>query len=104
MTGDGPDEAGFRERFDDGAVRGPVQSERLTDSEGLPRRPWYQHLLYAPGFYNGYGVKTLPGVREGIEQKRYVEAEQEALRAARALGREASLVEAAAADLERMVR
>ncbi len=82
-----------------------VQGERqLTDSEGLPRRPWYQHLLYAPGFYTGYGVKTLPGVREGIEQRRYAEAEQEAIRAARALGREVTLVEAAAADLEQLAR
>ena len=46
------------------------QSERqLTDADGLPRRPWYRHLLYAPGFYTGYDVKTMPGVREGIEQR-----------------------------------
>ncbi len=45
------------------------QSERLlTHEEGLPRRPWFRHHLYAPGFYTGYGVKTLPGVREAIEQ------------------------------------
>ena len=34
----------------------------LTDPRGLPGRPWYQHLIYAPGFYTGYGVKTLPAV------------------------------------------
>src|SRR5205823_7091113 len=40
-----------------------IQSERqLTDPAGLPRRPWYRHLLYAPGFYTGYAVKTMPGV------------------------------------------
>jgi N-acetylated-alpha-linked acidic dipeptidase len=45
-------------------------TERLfTYAEGLPMRPWYEHLLYAPGFYTGYGVKTLPGIREAIEQK-----------------------------------
>ncbi len=38
----------------------------LTD-RGLPGRPWFRHQLYAPGFYTGYGVKTLPGVREAIE-------------------------------------
>jgi N-acetylated-alpha-linked acidic dipeptidase len=41
---------------------------------GLPRRPWFKHLAYAPGFYTGYGVKTLPGIREGIEQKQWDEA------------------------------
>ena len=58
-----------------------IESERkLTNDDGLPRRPWYKHLLYAPGVYSGYGVKTVPGVREGIEQKKYAEAEQEIAR------------------------
>ncbi|MDP6035255.1 MAG: transferrin receptor-like dimerization domain-containing protein, partial [Verrucomicrobiota bacterium] len=44
------------------------QSERaLIHDGGLPRRPWFRHQIYAPGFYTGYGVKTLPGVREAIE-------------------------------------
>ncbi len=47
---------------------------QLTNPEGLPRRPWYKHQIYAPGFYTGYGVKTLPGVREAIEQKNWDEA------------------------------
>ncbi len=42
---------------------------------GLPRREWFKHLAYAPGFYTGYGVKTLPGIREGIEQRQWTEAE-----------------------------
>jgi N-acetylated-alpha-linked acidic dipeptidase len=41
---------------------------------GLPRRPWFKHLAYAPGMYTGYGVKTLPGIREGIEQDQWGEA------------------------------
>ncbi|MEO8577476.1 MAG: transferrin receptor-like dimerization domain-containing protein, partial [Gemmatimonadales bacterium] len=46
-----------------------LQAERaLTSNDGLRGRPWYRHLLYAPGFYTGYGVKTVPGVRESIEQ------------------------------------
>ncbi|MGZ5494698.1 MAG: M28 family metallopeptidase, partial [Thermoanaerobaculia bacterium] len=49
----------------------------LTRSEGLPRRPWFRHQIYAPGFYTGYGVKTLPGVREAIEQKDWKEANQQ---------------------------
>ena len=80
-----------------------IQSERqLTDPAGLPRRPWYRHLLYAPGFYTGYAVKTMPGVREGIEEKHYAEAEAEVLRVARGLDRETALINAAAGDLEQI--
>jgi N-acetylated-alpha-linked acidic dipeptidase len=46
----------------------------LTNETGLPRRPWYKHQIYAPGFYTGYGVKTLPSVREAIEQEDWKEA------------------------------
>ncbi|MDA2937346.1 M28 family peptidase [Acidobacteria bacterium AH-259-A15] len=53
------------------------QSERaFIREEGLPRRPWYRHLIYAPGVYTGYGVKTLPGVREAIEERSWNEAEE----------------------------
>ena len=70
-----------------------VQAERaLTAPEGLNGRPWYRHLLYAPGFYTGYGVKTVPGVREAIEQGQWREAQREILRVAAALEREATLV------------
>ena len=79
-----------------------LQAERqFIDEGGLPRRPWYRHLLYAPGFYTGYGVKTMPGVREGIEQKRYEEAEKEAARLAAAITKEAALINAAAGEMER---
>lgn len=50
-----------------------AEQELLTEV-GLPRRGWYKHTLYAPGFYTGYGVKTLPGVREAIEQRSWPEA------------------------------
>ena len=49
----------------------------LTRMDGLPRRPWFKHHIYAPGFYTGYGVKTLPGVRKAIEQRNYVEANEQ---------------------------
>jgi N-acetylated-alpha-linked acidic dipeptidase len=82
-----------------------IESERrLTDADGLPRRPWYKHLLYAPGVYSGYGVKTVPGVREGIEQKNYAEAEHEIVRVAKALEEESALIESAARELEGMGR
>lgn len=51
-------------------------AERSLISEaGLPRRPWYKHEIYAPGFYTGYGVKTLPAIREAIEQRNWKEAQ-----------------------------
>jgi N-acetylated-alpha-linked acidic dipeptidase len=63
-----------------------IQTERaLLRSEGLPRRPWYKHLVYAPGFYTGYGVKTLPGVREAIEERHWAEADEQIEIAAKAL-------------------
>jgi N-acetylated-alpha-linked acidic dipeptidase len=79
-----------------------IQTEhKLTNPEGLPRRPWYKHLIYAPGFYTGYGAKTLPGIREGIEEKRYQEAEREVTRVAQALENYAAAIDAAAGELER---
>src|SRR4029079_19207575 len=80
-----------------------IQSEReLTDGAGLPRRPWYRHLLYAPGYYTGYAVKTMPGVREGIEERKYEEAEAEVVRLAKALDRETALLNAVSGDLDKL--
>jgi len=77
-----------------------LQAERaLTSTEGLKNRPWYVHMLYAPGFYTGYGVKTIPGVREAIEQGQWQDADREIARAASALEREATLVSGIASTL-----
>jgi N-acetylated-alpha-linked acidic dipeptidase len=71
-----------------------VQTERmLIDSAGLPNRPWFENLIYAPGFYTGYGVKTMPGVREAIEQKQWSAVNPQIERVASALEREVSLLE-----------
>ena len=51
--------------------------QQLLAATGLPRRGWYKHTLYAPGFYTGYGVKTIPGVREAIEQRNWKEAQEQ---------------------------
>jgi N-acetylated-alpha-linked acidic dipeptidase len=51
--------------------------QQLLNEAGLPRRPWYQHTIYAPGFYTGYGVKTMPGIREAIEQRQWKEAQDQ---------------------------
>jgi N-acetylated-alpha-linked acidic dipeptidase len=48
----------------------------LINEKGLPRRPWYKHQIYAPGYYTGYGVKTLPGIREAIDQRNWKEAQE----------------------------
>jgi N-acetylated-alpha-linked acidic dipeptidase len=76
------------------------QSERDLQSErGLPRRPWYRHAIYAPGFYTGYGVKTMPGIREAVEQKDAAEARAQSAEVAAALRRMASRADKAARDL-----
>jgi N-acetylated-alpha-linked acidic dipeptidase len=76
------------------------QSERrLTAKDGLPRRPWYRHQIYAPGFYTGYGVKTLPGVREAIEQKNWSEASAQVVVIAGAIDALTSQVRLAAGRL-----
>jgi N-acetylated-alpha-linked acidic dipeptidase len=53
-----------------------VLEQSLMDPHGLPGREWYQHMIYAPGLHTGYGVKTLPGIREAIEDRRWDEANQ----------------------------
>ncbi|HVC48369.1 MAG TPA: M28 family metallopeptidase [Terracidiphilus sp.] len=70
-----------------------METERtLTDPAGLPNRPWFEHLIYAPGFYTGYGVKTIPGVREAIEQKDWKQADAQIVRVSAALEHEAALL------------
>ena len=77
-----------------------IQAERaLTSTEGLKGRPWYVHMLYAPGFYTGYGVKTIPGVREAIEQGQWEDADREIARAGAAVEREATLISGLATTL-----
>ena len=68
----------------------------LTRKEGLPLRPWYVHQLYAPGFYTGYGVKTLPGIREAIEERRFDEAQKQIAAAAEAIEACAARIDSAA--------
>ncbi|HEU5170706.1 MAG TPA: M28 family metallopeptidase [Gemmatimonadales bacterium] len=74
----------------------------LARNEGLPGRPWYRHQIYAPGLYTGYGVKTLPGVREAIEQRRWDEAQAQIARLADVLGAAARAIDEAATALRRL--
>jgi N-acetylated-alpha-linked acidic dipeptidase len=78
-----------------------VQAGRqLLDPGGLPNRDWFQNMIYAPGFYTGYGVKTLPAVREAIEQKEWSDVDKEIVRTAAAIEREAGLLQSAAQTLD----
>ncbi len=68
-------------------------SSSCSTRSACVHREWFKHLLYAPGFYTGYGVKTLPGVREAIEQAQYQTAPAEIARVGKALEREAAWLE-----------
>ncbi len=69
--------------------------QQLMVESGLPRRPWYRHTIYAPGYYTGYGVKTLPGIREAIEQRNWREAREQIEIAAKAVERYTGEIESA---------
>jgi N-acetylated-alpha-linked acidic dipeptidase len=69
----------------------------MTRQHGLPRRDWFRHQIYAPGFYTGYGVKTLPGIREAIEQRDWKEAEEQILGVAEVLNGLAAEIDKASA-------
>jgi N-acetylated-alpha-linked acidic dipeptidase len=64
--------------------------------DGLPGRPWYRNQIYAPGLYTGYGVKTLPGVRESIEEKQWKLAEEQAVRVGKVLENAGEKIQSAA--------
>jgi N-acetylated-alpha-linked acidic dipeptidase len=74
-----------------------MAEHRFLNPAGLPRRPWVKHVLYAPGWYTGYGAKTMPGVTEAIEDGRFDEAKQQMVIVTHA-------VEAEAEHLERIAR
>jgi len=72
-------------------------AEQQLLSDGLPRRPWYRHTIYAPGFYTGYGVKTLPGIREAIEQRNWAEAQDQVAVVAKSINNLAGYLNSASA-------
>jgi N-acetylated-alpha-linked acidic dipeptidase len=76
----------------------------LTLNEGLPGRPWFRNQIYAPGFYTGYGVKTLPGVRESIEQSQWKLAEEEIVKVGKVLENAGEAIQGATAELQRAIR
>jgi len=76
----------------------------LTLNEGLPNRPWFKHQIYAPGFYTGYGVKTIPAVRESIEQKQWKQAEEEIAKVGKVLENAGETIQGAASALRSAVQ
>ncbi|HET7748894.1 MAG TPA: M28 family metallopeptidase [Terriglobales bacterium] len=78
-----------------------LRSERLlTEAQGLRERPWFKHQIYAPGAYTGYGVKTLPAIREPLEERKYQEADAGIPIVAKVVSDEAALVDSLAAEVE----
>jgi N-acetylated-alpha-linked acidic dipeptidase len=70
-----------------------MAERQLINEAGLPRREWYKHVLYAPGFYTGYAVKTLPGIREAIEHKNWKEAQEQIITASEFINKLADYLE-----------
>ena len=66
--------------------------QSMQRENGLPRRDWFKHMIYAPGYYTGYGVKTLPGIREGLEERNWDEVNLFIGEVAKALDRAASTI------------
>jgi N-acetylated-alpha-linked acidic dipeptidase len=87
-----------RKRKLDAALQ-PLE-QRLLSDKGLPFRPWYKNLVYAPGRFTGYGAKTLPGIREAIEERRFEDATAYIALTAQALGDYAAGLDAATAVID----
>lgn len=80
-----------------GLLQGMEQA--LLDAKGLPGRPWFQHFIYAPGMTTGYGVKTLPSVRESIEDRQWDRAIEGVIRTANVLDTYSQRIERATTAL-----
>ncbi len=81
-----------------------TSEQKLGNREGLPRRDWFKHQIYAPGFYTGYGVKTMPQIREGLEENRFTEAQGGVRTVSAAINALAAQVNDAAAKLQGAVK
>ena len=81
-----------------------TSEQKLGNTEGLPRREWFKHQIYAPGFYTGYGVKTMPQIREGLEEGRFTEAQGGVRTVSSAINALAAQVNEAARALQQAVK
>ncbi len=76
----------------------------LLLGDGLPNRAWFKHQIYAPGLYTGYGVKTLPGARESIEQKQWKQADEQIARVGKVFENAGEAIQGITSALEQAVR
>jgi N-acetylated-alpha-linked acidic dipeptidase len=81
-----------------------TSEQKLGNTEGLPRRDWFKHQMYAPGFYTGYGVKTMPQIREGLEENRFTEAQGGVRTVSAAINALAAQVNEAAKALQQLTK
>jgi len=81
-----------------------TSEQKLGNSDGLPRRDWFKHQIYAPGFYTGYGVKTMPQIREGLEEGRFTEAQGGVRTVSAAINALAAQVKEAATTLQQVTK
>jgi N-acetylated-alpha-linked acidic dipeptidase len=71
-----------------------IAAERaMLSPQGLPNRPWFRHLIYAPGQYTGYAAVVIPGVNEAIDAKNATLAAQQLQALTDALNRAAAVLE-----------
>ena len=96
--------AGARAQLREANSRLIAVERALTLKEGLPNRAWFKNQIYAPGFYTGYGVKTLPAVRESIEQKQWKEADEAIAHIGKVLENAGEAIQGAAAELTRATK
>ena len=102
-TGAGGAGAGFAQTGAAAINTTLIKAERaLTVADGLPRRSWFHHAVYAPGFYTGYGVKTLPAVRESIEQKDWKLADEQIVSVGKVLENAGEAIQSATTELSRV--
>jgi N-acetylated-alpha-linked acidic dipeptidase len=80
------------------AILGGAEQALLSE-HGLPGRPWYRHMVTAPGLYTGYGAKTLPAVREAVEERHWAEVAESVAATAAAIDGYRRALDAATAAL-----
>ncbi|HEY6291325.1 MAG TPA: M28 family metallopeptidase [Terriglobia bacterium] len=62
-----------------------TEERALLDPEGIPGRPWFRHLIYAP--LPSYEAETLPGLREALADHDLKRAQEQAQKLEQGLDR-----------------
>ncbi len=77
-----------------------VAEQAFVRPEGIPGRPFYRNILFAPGRDDGYGAVGLPGLEGAIADGDEALAASEVADLAARTGRAAAIVEGAVAELK----